>query len=86
MPTIRLCKQTKVTILVSRKEVEEGLDQVPDIWSCTRCRVHVLRSIREANPDWLINVEHIGIFIEAMRVMRWCRLSSIGKYTWAVFL
>ena len=68
MPTIRLSEQSKILILVAGKLGVECLQKLPDIRCGGDTRGHVVGAITEANADRLVNVEHVGEVIPAVRV------------------
>jgi len=86
MPSIRFSKDSKIPVFVLRKLGVESLKQPPNIWRRRQSRVHVIVSVGEAGCDGLVNIQHISILIEAVRVQSWSCCVDIGEIAWAIFL
>lgn len=80
-----LGEDAKVTALILRELLVEGLDELPHHGSGFIGAADVLRAVREAHADGLINVEHVGKVVEAVFVERGLLL-AIDEVTRPVLL
>lgn len=72
--------------LIPREMRIERLQQRPDIRRRSGSTIHRgIIAIREANPNGLVDVQHIRVVVEAVRVEGW-RLLSVDEPTRSVFL
>ena len=87
MSTIGLCKDTKVARLVLREGGVERLNQFPNVWSRSFSRRDRIRTVGETYANWLVDVQHIGIVVEAEGVVHRCGIgSTVREVTWTILL
>ena len=68
VPTVRLCEQTKIAVLVRGELCVECLQKLPHEWRRGLSRSCVVGAVAEAGTDGLVHVEHVGEIIPTMRV------------------
>ncbi len=83
--TIGFRENTEVPVLVLRELRVEGLQQSPDIWGSGHSTSDLVVAIGESSADGLINIEHIGIAIPAVRIQGW-RASPVYKMARTILL
>ena len=68
MSSIGFGEDTKISVLVLWELCVKGLDQFPDIRSCSVGAINRVRAVGEANTDRLVNIQHIGVAVPTVRV------------------
>lgn len=70
VPTIRLCEQTKIVVLVLGEQCVESLQKLPHKWCSGDRRVCIISAEAEAGANGLVYVENVGVLIPTMRIQR----------------
>ena len=68
MATIGLSEDSEIPVLILRELSVERLYQLPHVRSSGDSGCDWVRSVGKSNSDGLVHVQHICVFIEAIRV------------------
>lgn len=85
MSSVALREDAEVPIFVLGKLCVEGLQQRPNIRSSGDGAGDLIIAIGETSTNRLINIQHVGVAVEAVRVKR-RRASAINEMAWTVLL
>ena len=85
MSAIRFCENTKVAVFVLGKLCVKSLQQSPHVGCSGDSAGDFVIAVRETGADGLIDVEHIGITVEAVGIEGRC-IGTIHEMAWTFMI